>query len=280
MRGREGGSFFAPFSPNVLVFFVIIRRKPVFYLPMLSSKNINIEECFDMFVKEIGGKLIKELLPKSPKTKNADYLFPESEIIVAELKCLEKDYFRDKDYKRKLNDLYSMWQSKGLVPPIYGRKTINTKDLPLECQTDVLRIVQDSIQRVIKKANKQIRETKEHLGLPHAKGLLLLANDGNYSLESDAAMYVLGEILKGRHYSSISSIVYFTVNMRTTIPGDSREALLWVDAYREKSRGVSEEFLSSLSERWGAFLEGKVGGEMCKKTIDNQEFLKRIKFIR
>jgi len=34
----------------------------------------------------------------------------------------------------------------------------------------------------VTKANTQIKATKQHFGLPDAKGLLILAVDGNYSM--------------------------------------------------------------------------------------------------
>lgn len=240
-------------------------------------QRINVERYFDEFVNGFGGELVSELLPKNPHFDNADYLF-QGRSVVAELKCLEKDTFRDKEYQKKLNSMYNKWIREGIIQPKgFGRITINTKELPIKCQLDVANLVKRPVERSIKKANRQIKQTKSHFGLLNAKGLLLLVNDGNYSLESDAVMDTVGRILKAQ-YTSINSVVYFTVNMVASMPEIERDILIWIDAHRDAIDGVTRDFLSALRDGWISFLEQKVGEEIPQIIFDEHDRIEEIEF--
>src|SRR3712207_2463861 len=59
-----------------------------------------VEPTFDAFVRSVGGRLVSEMLPKSPDFENADYLFSEPKVI-AELKQLDNDLRRTNAFKCK-----------------------------------------------------------------------------------------------------------------------------------------------------------------------------------
>lgn len=52
--------------------------------------RIDVEETLDDVIRDYGGVVLKEKLPKSPRFNNADYIF-HFEKIVGELKCLNDD---------------------------------------------------------------------------------------------------------------------------------------------------------------------------------------------
>ena len=54
--------------------------------------KISVEASMNSFVQEFGGQLVRELIPNVSPPKNADYLF-RSPLIVAELKCVEREGF-------------------------------------------------------------------------------------------------------------------------------------------------------------------------------------------
>ncbi|MEK0337884.1 MAG: hypothetical protein QQN41_10675 [Nitrosopumilus sp.] len=243
-------------------------------------QRINVKKCFNEYVKDFGGELVSELLSKTP-IYNADYLF-RNQSVVAELKCLEKDFFHDKKNHSKLKSMYDKWVHEGIIQPNgLGRIIINTKELPMKCQIEVANFAKEIVQRRIRKANKQIKLTKDHFGLPDAKGLLLLVNDGNYFLESNAIMYTLSRILKAK-YTSINSVVYFTVNIVANMPGIDRNVLVWVDAaHRDTVDGVSRNFLDALREGWISFLKRKIGEDIPQIYIGDkyhQSSIEEIKF--
>ena len=123
----------------------------------------------------------------------------------------------------------------------------------------------------VEKANKQIKQTKSHLDLPDARGLLLLVNDGNYSYELDVVAYLASHLLKPRfdssgqprsaQYKSVDTMIYMTINMPVLIGGvgvPNSDIQSWGDFFRDSQR-VEREFLDRLKEQWWSFLGQKTG---------------------
>jgi hypothetical protein len=246
---------------------------------MQEPPQLHIESSFNEFVKEFGGELVKELLPPNPSFENADYVFKKDNV-VAELKCLEKDILEQDNSKAKLNALYDGWLRKGLVGPAWGTVEINTAKLPVQCQREVYALIRRPIQRTIEKANKQIKETKKHFDLPNAAGLLLLANDGNYSLESAHVIDIVGNILTNL-YSSIDGFVYFTVNMRAMKPGYERDVNLWVPNYGGYIESLVK-MVDRMAEAWGRFYARKIGQDVPMHSFEynDRTLLDSVKFIK
>jgi hypothetical protein len=246
---------------------------------MERPQPIEIESSFTEFVKEIGGEAVGPLMPRHNPPPNADYLF-RSEAVVAELKCLSETTLDAPEHKWKLQALYARWVTEGLVRPVRTeRVTINSADLPEKCQRELLSLLRKPIQRVVTKANDQIKHTKNYFGLPQAKGLLLIANDGNYSFESDAVMYHLSHLLRKEH-TSIDAVIYFTVNMPAMVPGIERDVLVWVSAPRNLSDEVLPPFLRALRTGWLSFYARRIGQEVPEIACDDLERLADIKFIK
>jgi hypothetical protein len=86
---------------------------------------------------------------------------------------------------------------------------------------------------------------------PDAKGLLILANDGNYSLPPKLTMQLLGYRLRNR-FSAIQSVVYFAPGMEVTGVGGAQR--FWISGpAKESGDGVPPELLSELSRGWAEF---------------------------
>ncbi len=243
-------------------------KKPT-YLP--------VEETLDEYVEEFGGELIKKLI-SNPNFDNADYLFRKYKV-VAELKTLEKDFFSTENYKKKINELYAKWIKEGLVPRLWGKAIIQTQNLPAQCQLEFTNIVKKPLESRISKANKQIKKTKEHFGIEDYKGVLILVNDGNYSLESDAIMYLVNRIVNTQ-CTSIDSTIHFTLNMRADMPKIDKDILVWIDMHRNGTDGVSREFLNDFRDRWFKVLEKKTAENLPVISFDDHDKLNQIKLIR
>lgn len=243
--------------------------KPTFFLP--------VEETLDEYVEEFGGELIKKLLT-NPNFENADYLFTKHKV-VAELKTLEKDFFSEETYKKKINELYAKWVENGLAPRIWGKAQIQTKDLPHQCQVEFTNIIKKPLENRISKANSQIKETKKYFGIEDYKGVLILVNDGNYSLESDSIMYFVNRIINSQ-CKSIHSIIHFTLNMRANMPDIERDIIVWIDKHRNGIDGVSREFLDMFRDGWFKFLEKKIGENIPLISLDNHSKLEHIRNIK
>jgi hypothetical protein len=116
--------------------------------------NGDFETIFRNFVQNFGGTILPE-----GQAETADFLFPNDNV-VAELKTLEVD--ARSDHGTRLQGLMDDWSRRGLVR-IYGRTTISMQKLNPACQREWLHILQPPVERIIRKANRQIRTTKHPL---------------------------------------------------------------------------------------------------------------------
>jgi hypothetical protein len=156
---------------------------------------------------------------------------------------------------------------------------IESRNLPRQCQEGFADMVRKPLANRIKKANKQIKETKDYFHVPNYKGVLILVNDGNYSLESDAVMYLLDRIVNTEN-TGIDSIIYFTVNMRADMPNVNRDILIWIDKNRKGSEGAPIKFLDDFRDGWMKFLEKRTGESIPNIPVHEHERLEDIKFIK
>ena len=235
------------------------------------SRHFDVEKTWDEFVAVIGGELVRNLLPGDPPIRNADYLF-RADGVVCEMKTMRKDLLRSADIQAKLDKLYHRWAAQGLVPPIpAGRQKVDSKTLPEKCQIQWMNVLKRPLKEAVEKANKQIKQTKSHLDLPDARGLLLLVNDGNYTYELDVVAYLTSHLLKPRfdssgnpksaRYKSIDTILYMTMNMPVVVGGTGvlgSDILMWGDFFRD-SQQVERKFMDRLREQWWEFLSQKTG---------------------
>ena len=152
--------------------------------------------------------------------------------------------------QEKIQSKLDKWISDGTIRNIYGEPIIQSNTLPEMCQRELIDLYKPNLQKRVLKANKQIKETKTLLGLEQAKGVLFVANDGNYALEADAALYLIGRILCTSCHS-INSVVYFTANMYTLNPSTTLPALVWANVSRKNvADPVDGDFLMKLCDGW------------------------------
>lgn len=245
---------------------------------MQEPPRLQIESSFNEFVKESDGELVSDLLPPNP-LDNADYLFRKANV-VSELKCLEKDILEANDFKAKFNALYDQWVRKGLVLQRWGYLEITSTTLPLQCQKELASLIKNPIERSIKKANKQIKQTKADFDVPNASGLLFLVNDGLYSLESAHVIDIACKILNNQ-YSAVDAFVYLTVNMRARKPGYERDVDVWVPKFRCYNETLIK-WVDRMAEAWGEFYAKVIGQDVPMHLLeaDDQETLDSVKFIK
>lgn len=182
--------------------------------------RIAIEEEMNHAVVSLGGRRVDEMesVGKSPNFLNADYIF-ESEDIIVELKAMDGDSFEKS--AEWITDLFYEWVERGILPqPEDGKAKYSLADVPFEEAIRAYKKVRATVMDNVKKANNQIKSTREQLGRPNAKGVLLLANGGNTFLELDVALFVIARIFgqergRNKHYTGIDRVVYFTAKPPT-----------------------------------------------------------------
>lgn len=226
-------------------------------------ESVSVEATWDEFIQTVGGKRISELLPKAPNFDNADYLF-EPLGVVAELKEVETEFGHATAFRNGFNDLMKrlVAENSDWKPELLG----GSGGYPKWFYPEYLRLFRPPISRVLKKANRQIRETKEYLGKTSPTGVLLFVNDGFTTLGPDLVQ-ALARNLLANSYSSIDCFVYLTVNRYVEIKGSDVPRLVWAPTYRDRGGDSLQQFVDDLGRKWFKFLDGKIG----PFTIDDWE---------
>lgn len=240
-------------------------------------QRVDVENAFADFVRSHGGEVVEDTFGTSLQTPNADYYF-RGEGVIGELKRLVENQDESESLKARIQSRFDRWMSDGTIGVMYGRNAIQSHTLPEKCQRELIDLYRPNLRKRILKANKQIKETAKLLGLKQAKGILLIANDGNYALEADAALYLIGRIL-GTSCSSINSVIYFTVNMYASSPATPFPTLVWVHATRKNVLApVSDGFVAGLFNGWHAYLQ-VLRNERIEKVSHVSSHIDQVRYL-
>lgn len=216
---------------------------------------IPVEPTWREFVKGSGGQVIEELVPEPRTFQNADFLYPSAGV-VAELKEIETEFDRSEAFKTGFLSLIQrvMKEDPTWKPVLCG----GSGKFPSWFTRDLVRLFRPPISRVLKKANRQLRETKAHFNISCNTGLLIMVNDGFTSLEPHFVRSLACSLLVDS-YSSIDCFLYVTVNRYVEISGSDVPRLVWFPSYSERASESLVSFVDDLGRSWFKFLETKIG---------------------
>jgi len=234
----------------------------------MVPKHIQIEPAFNEVVRNCGGLVLEEALPYAPDFQNADYVF-HSELVIAELKCLSDDNIQSESNLAKASRVVREGNQKGSVP-FSEFDMENWKRMPKDMQTNLYRVFTANVKRRISKANKQIRETRENLGLSEYAGLLLIANDGVTSLNPASFIHAVQLALQ-QDFREIRHFVFFTVNLYAKIRGVSVPSLFWISFDMEDGRTIDPIFLDALGVSWRRHCCKKMGVSAFDGELEDME---------
>lgn len=241
---------------------------------------MKVEPIFDEFVRRFGGELVRDLLPKGVNLpRNADYLFFDR-TVVAELKSLEENYFSAPRIGEKMTRLANKWIRQGdLKRHQVKNGRFSTTDLPPRCAFEALDVLGKPIHKALTDANKQIKETKTYFDLPNAVGLIILANDGNFTLTPDLTIDILSRQFK-KHFSAIESFIFIAPHLPAEMRGVDKELRVWMSgSTRQESVGVPEAHLSQLGDAWQDFVQSKSDEPIERIDIDDHSRVRDLRFI-
>lgn len=214
----------------------------------MTPPTIDIREQFAQCVRKIGGLALDDTLEGRPKNPtNADYVFPKDNV-VAELKCLEQD--RNDNFEAHGKALIRDWIRRGKIEaPKSG--SVLLADLPTPLQREILKPVQNALKvRVFGRAGKQLKQTRLDHGMPDAKGLLLIANDGNFFYEPSMMAHLATSILRSPDNSAIHSVVYFSADVKIAATPMGK-ASFWIP-WSRGSAAVPADFMDRIRDAWMA----------------------------
>lgn len=218
-------------------------------------ERIPTEPTWQDFVLGLNGKLVSKLLPESETFKNADFIFEQAGVLI-ELKEIETEFSESEAFRKGFHDLLNRVVSEdpSWRPVLFG----GSGAYPVWFPSEFLRLFRPHISRILKKANRQLRETKAHLGIDSPTGVLVLANDGFNAIDPGLIRTLAAQLLL-HSYSSIDCLVYITVNRYVELPGSDVPRLLWAPIYSDRAFESLVEFIDDLGRRWFDFLDQKIG---------------------
>jgi hypothetical protein len=251
-------------SPNLFTQFVevteqseIHRLSKMYERFTLSDKNL--EDRFKVFLRDLEDAEnidALKLTPEQQRANKADYFF-ERRSIVGELKALYTDA------EPKIETILEPYRETPEWPLFYGEQALQKvlERLPdsESLTAKIVEAVTDSIEGVVKKANRQIRATKETFGLPDAGGLLIILNDVVEILSPNLVTNRVRRALNKRtsdgelRFPFISAVLLIGGAHYTQLtPMLKGIPLLTIPSNMPESDKV-EEFIGELSSKWAAF---------------------------
>jgi hypothetical protein len=163
-----------------------------------------VENEFDRFMLELGYTRVSEDVGNSPNFKNADYVNKMDKSII-ELKVLQKEFFENGGVIDSLNAI--------IINPInidekgLGQYEFTLPDINREGKHDNF---EEPLRRVLKKANKQLKETKKYyFGDDTSFGFVILAQVGFSKLGADITAMLVQKIVS-QEFTSIDGTIICT----------------------------------------------------------------------
>jgi len=239
------------------------------------DKTYDIEPLWNNFVESYGGERIDKLISSSPKFANADYIFSDNNVII-ELKEVTKDFMTGLSFKRKYIKLIDriIDENPSWKPIMLGGDGTMPSWYPME----FIKICRNPLNGILKKANKQLRETKEYFDIQSNSGIVVIVNDGFTSLEHEYIQAVIANLLQ-YSYSSIDCLIYTTVNRYVKLDNIDTPCLLWIPMYSDRAPSELVDYINSLGKNWGDYLEEKMGNFTFREASNDCNLIKGAKSI-
>ena len=244
---------------------------------MSTIMPFNVEDELAAALAPIGCVRVTYLLGRAPGHENADFFF-QAENVVAELKCLDEDKDDDDRIIEKASSLYLEELRAGRAREIvFGEVQMTTAGYSSDFTTKISSLYRVPIERQVRKADRQIAETKVALHRKTASGLLLVANNNHTALDPWHAWSLLDAIMKQPAYTNINSAVLFAGNLGARLPGMKERIDYWIEFNRIGISAVSVTSSAARDAWFGhlARLFGRPVGAIAPSSIETLARLSR-----
>lgn len=228
---------------------------------------IPVEATWREFVRGINGTVLDDVLPQPRNFENADFAFPDSGVI-AELKEIETEFSSSAAFRSGFDGLMQklISENPNWRPSLLG----GNGEYPKWFRSEFIRLFRAPLARILKKANRQIRDTKAHFKITNATGVLLLVNDGFTAIGPEPIRALTSQLLL-HSYSSIDCCIYLTVNRYVEIRGSDEPKLLWVTTYSDRAEDSLVTFVDEIGRQWFNYLGAKIGPFTSRKEVPQSD---------
>ena len=235
---------------------------------MHGSEETPSGHLFRQFFIEIGGEVLKE----HPRKRMADFRYQD---ILIELKTLQGD--RSAQINVETQRMFQKWiQEHKLIG--FGQNLVRLQNVSPQCQKEWIALYAKIVKPILIDKSEQIKSTKSVLNLPAAKGVLLIANEGDSSqhpldFAKLCGMLVWEKGLKRRKFIGIDAVVvtsaFMTVGSNAMPSG---KTFFWVSEVLNPGDVALKNSLDELSEKWCSFLERTFGLKLRRHNPDAQAY--------
>jgi hypothetical protein len=228
----------------------------------LFSNEFDPETYVDGFIEFAGGSRITDILGLNVRTENADYFFRQENVVV-ELKILKTDFLETN--RDKLQAARNELLKKIKITP--GMILGTDKTYPRELFDAHFLILRDALQKITKKANKQIKNSKTLLNAPDAQGIVIFLVDGFYSVSPMLTIELLHEPVS-RQYSAVDAFIFVTFRRKVTLDlGDGPfDYFVFQPRYKPDFPESLPDFINRFGAQWFAYLQ-RLSGKRFNKHI-------------
>jgi hypothetical protein len=218
--------------------------------------SIDVELLFTEMVRAYPMACVLTDKIPHPDFPNADYIF-HHERVVAELKRIEVDNVNSPNHQAKITAVLDRFHAEGAIKTKEVNEA-NWRELPTELQNEIYDITTHSIKGQIAKANRQLKETKDKLGLSSYKGCLIIVNDGVESLPPAAFVHSAFRLIR-KDFSGISFFIFFTANVIALSREYPMPMHYWIGMDMEKEGKMDTAFSDNLHAAWRSLVGRKTG---------------------
>ena len=149
-----------------------------------QQRGVATEPDIDRFIASLGGERVDRIFPQA-KFRNADYVFRDQKIVI-ELKVLETEFGATQEFLAKEASLHEQMARQFGLGPIL-RAEVGPARFYAEAKRQLYRA---PLGRIIKTANRQLRETRQALASEGYLGVLWLVNDQFRHIGTDVPLRI------------------------------------------------------------------------------------------
>ncbi len=265
-------------------------RSDVFTVPKPFRPDGQLEQRLLAFLEKRPGSENIENLPLTPAQKAAEKadFFLNDRAVVCEVKQLQADT------KAKIDLLLEPVLADKNAPVFYGEwpldKVLKHHPDGEQIRRKIFDAATSAVERFIRKANRQIRTTKDKFSLRCAGGVLVVVNDLVEILSPEVLAYRIGELLRKRtptgqlQFSEIEGVWILSETHVVEVSLGRKAIPAIIFAHQEDS--VAAQLVESLTKEWAQahsmpYLEmnpelaGTVKSESATSTSEPEERISR-----